>query len=87
MTILPIFILFTLIGILFYGGYAIRRDREPASTDMEVIDAGNGNIVMMTKQEIANFIMNEKLRRAVVKNKSAYKAMKPRKWHIGTWRK
>jgi len=86
MTILPILPLFLLIGTLFYGGYKYRRDREPASTDTKVVIVGD-NTLMMTRQEIAEFIMREKIRRNIVKNKSAYKAMKPKKWKIGSWSK
>jgi hypothetical protein len=86
MTILPILLLFALIGTLFYGGYKQRRDRVPASTDTEVVIVGD-SAIMMTKQEIADFIMREKMRRTIVKNKSAYKAMKPKKWRIGSWSK
>jgi len=86
MTILPILLLFLIVGMLFYGGYKQRRDRTPASTDTEVVIVGDSSI-MMTKREIAEFIFKEKIRRNIVKNKSAYKAMKPRKWRIGSWSK
>lgn len=72
------------IVLLIFGGYSLRKNREKLNNEHLLFKVG-GDMVMCTFQEAKDFHDMELLRRAVVKNKSAYKKMKPRKWRIGSW--
>lgn len=77
--------LFLLVVTLFWGGYSKRKNREKLKNEHLMFQMKNGETVMCTFQEAKDFHDLELLRRNVVKNKSAYKKMKPKKWKIGTW--
>lgn len=80
--IIPIII----IGLLFVGGYYKRKNRPKMPHTHELFEV-NGQMVMCTKQEAREFKFLEELRRTVVRNKSAYKKMKPRKFQLGTYKR
>ena len=81
MAVIPIFII---IGLLFVGGFLIRKNR-PKLKNEHLLFEVKGEMVMCTFQEAKDFKEFEELRRYVVRNKSALKQMKPKKNKIGSW--
>ena len=79
--------LFLLIGTLFYGGYKLRKNREKASDDTILVETEHHGAIMLEKHEAATFVMNEKIRRDVKRNRAAYKKMKPRKFQLGSYKR